>query len=218
LDRLLTGSSGPLLAHLELRFRLSREAGKTVLRGYVARKAGSPGPARQPRRVSNATRARLLQDLDQFVADALQPPDHVARPRRTRVAPGKTVRLGPRKAARRAGEALDREWAWAVLREAEVETRRFYERERRPDTWGVFCDGVLAPLRDGVPRPTDQELARRHGFADGPQAANAIVTAKRRFGRMLRGVVARYIEGNGNLEAEVDSELRELMAVFRREV
>lgn len=217
LRRLLAGSSGPLLAHLELRFRLSREAGKTVLRGYVARKTDQrPAPLRPTRPARQGSRARLLQDLDQFVTDELRTREPAAPARRTRVAAGNAIgAAGRNAAARRAGEALEREWAMAVLREAEVETRRFYERERRLDTWGVFHDGVLVPLRDGAPRPTDQELAQRHGFEGGPQAANAMVTAKRRFGRTLRGVVARYVEDKGNLEAEVDAELRALMAVFR---
>ncbi|MCZ7637354.1 MAG: hypothetical protein M5U12_15770 [Verrucomicrobia bacterium] len=216
LRRLLAGSSGPLLAHLELRFRLSREAGKTVLRGYVAQKTDQgPAPARPTRPARQGSRARLLQDLDQFVTAELRTRDPAAPGGGTRVATGKTILVTARQSAtRRAGEALDREWAMAVLREAEVETRRFYERERRLDTWGVFRDGVLAPLRDGAPRPTDEELAQRHGFEGGLQAANALVTAKRRFGRTLRGVVARYVEDNGNLEAEVDAELRALMAVF----
>ncbi len=65
---------------------------------------------------------------------------------------------------------------------------------------------------DGVARPGDEEIARRHGFESARQASNAIITAKRQFGKILRDVVARYAEN----DADVDAELRELMAVFSR--
>jgi hypothetical protein len=76
-----------------------------------------------------------------------------------------------------------------VILEAERLTREFYERKRRQDTWGVFRDGFLQPLLEGKPHPGLEQLARRHGFDSAMQASNAIVTAKRQFGKILRAVV-----------------------------
>ena len=110
------------------------------------------------------------------------------------------------------GSSFDLAWGQRVLQLAEERTRVFYESKQTPATWAVFSAGFLVPLQTGEKRPSDSELARRHGFESARQASNAIITAKREFGKVLRVVVGRY----ANDDADVDAELRELRAVLAR--
>ncbi|HNV00420.1 MAG TPA: sigma factor [Verrucomicrobiota bacterium] len=214
LNRLLTRYYAPLLAHLEYKFTLSREAAEDVLQDFMARKVLEGRLLGRADRSRGRFRTFLLNVLDNFAKDG-----HRAQMRSGRRPSGGLVSLddnlqeAERTVSRRDGDPFDRLWALTVIEEAENDTRRFYEVKKRLDTWDAFYEGWFVPTRDGVERPTDEELARRHGFATARQASNAIVTAKRGFGRMLRRAIARYAES----ESEVDDELLRLMSVFSRE-
>ncbi len=214
LNRLLIRYYAPLLAHLECSFTLSREAAEDVLQDFMVRKILEGRLLGRADRSRGRFRTFLLNVLDNFAKDV-----HRARKRAGREPSGGLVSLddnlreAERGVSRRDGGPFDRLWALTVIEEAENDTRRFYEAKKRLDTWGVFYEGWFLPTRDGVERPTDEELARRHGFETARQAGNAIVTAKRGFGRMVRRAIARYAES----ESEVDDELRRLMSVFTPE-
>jgi len=82
----------------------------------------------------------------------------------------------------------------------------------RGDLWTVFEARVLAPTLgqdDAVPY---EELIEKAGFASPVQAANALVTAKRMFARIIRQVISEY-EGT---DAEIDTELNDLHEILAR--
>ncbi len=213
LHRLLARYYAPLLAHVEFRFRLPCEAAEDLLQGFIFRNVLARQCLGRADRARGRFRTFLLNVLDNYVKDELRARDCARRrPAGGWVALDEAPEAGERHPAPNGSDPFDREWALTVLAEAEAETRRFYESKDRRDTWGAFHDAVLAPLKDGVARPGDEEIARRHGFESARQASNAIITAKRQFGKILRDVVARYAENN----ADVDAELRELMAVLSR--
>jgi hypothetical protein len=103
----------------------------------------------------------------------------------------------------------DMRWAVQVIEQARDRTERFYRDKGRADTWMVFLDGCYLPLYHGQARPSDSELAQRHGFEAARQVANAITNAKRRFGHILREVVREYECS----ESLVDGEIRDLIAI-----
>lgn len=103
----------------------------------------------------------------------------------------------------------DRRWALQVIEQARKRTEAFYHGKGREVTWSVFYEGCYLPLHRGDARPTDLELARRHGLASARQVANTITNAKRRFGNFLREVVREYEPSDG----EVDGEIRDLIAI-----
>lgn len=214
LNRLLTRYYAPLLAHLEYNFTLPREAAEDVLQDFMVRKILEGRLLGRADRSRGRFRTFLLNVLDNFARDV-----HRAQMRAGRQPSGGLVSLddnlqeAERGVSRRDGDPFDRLWALTVIEEAENDTRRFYEAKKRLDTWGVFYEGWLVPTRDGAKRSTDGELARHHGFATARQVSNAIITAKREFGKMLRRAIARYAES----EREIDDELLRLMTVFTRD-
>lgn len=213
LNQLLARYYTPLRAHLEFKFHLAREAAEDLLQGFVVQKVLVRNLLGRSDRARGRFRTFLLNALDNFVKDELRARDCARRrPDGGWVAFEDAPEIPVEGMGGHGGDPFDRTWAMTVLAEAEEETRRFYEAKRRRDTWGVFRDAVLAPVQDGGKRPSDEELAERYGFATARQASNAILTAKRQFGKVLREVVARYAEN----PTEVDVELRELRAVLAR--
>ena len=200
-----------LLAHVRFKFGVTEEQGRDLLQGFAERKI----LARKLLRSADSGRGRfrtfLLNAFDNYVVDDFRS-QHAA----IRHPPGGFVSTDGLLEATRdpspgAGpDPFDREWALTVILEAERLTREFYEGKGRADTWGVFRDGFLQPLLEGMPHPGAARLAQRHGLESAMQASNAIVTAKRQFGKILRGVVGQY----ARTEAEIDEELQALMRAF----
>lgn len=200
-----------LLAHVRFKFGVTEEQGRDLLQGFAERKI----LARKLLRSADAERGRfrtfLLNAFDNYVVD-----DFRSRRAAVRCPPGGFVSTEELLEATHdhspgAGpDPFDREWALTVILEAERLTREFYEGKGRTDTWGVFRDGFLQPLLEGTTHPGAERLAQRHGLDSAMQASNAIVTAKRQFSKILRGVVGQYVR----TEAEIDAELRALMRAF----
>ncbi|MBP9901455.1 MAG: hypothetical protein KBH45_08350 [Verrucomicrobia bacterium] len=103
----------------------------------------------------------------------------------------------------------DLRWAIQVIEQARKRTEAFYRAKGRDQTWAVFLQGCYLPLYVGAERPSDAELARRHGLDSARQASNTITTAKRCFGDFLREVVRTYEKS----DCAVDGEIRELIAI-----
>jgi hypothetical protein len=75
----------------------------------------------------------------------------------------------------------------------------------RPDLWDVFEARVLTPALDDAEPVTYEALAGRHGYSTPKHAANALVTAKRRFAQALRGVLGEHVTDEQELESELAS-------------
>jgi DNA-directed RNA polymerase specialized sigma24 family protein len=211
LNELVSRYYRALLAHVRFKFGTTDEQGRDLIQGFTERKI----LARKLLQSADAGRGRfrtfLLNALDNYVVD-----DFRSRHAAIRCPAGGFISTeelpeAARDVSRAEGpDPFDREWAVAVILEAERLTREFSERKRRQDTWGVFRDGFLQPLLEGKPHPGLEQPARRHGFDSAMQASNAIVTAKRQFGKILRAVVGHYAE----TEKEIDEEIRALMRAF----
>jgi RNA polymerase sigma-70 factor (ECF subfamily) len=107
--------------------------------------------------------------------------------------------------------AFDLAFARQLINEAANRMRAQCEGSNRPDIWGVFESRILSPILDDVKPLGYEELIARFGFQSPAQASNVLITAKRMFVRMLRSVVAEFVEGEENIDAEID-ELRAILA------
>lgn len=76
--------------------------------------------------------------------------------------------------------------------------------------WTVFEHRVVRPMLFGEPATDYAELVERLGLKDAPQAANMMVTVKRRFANALRDEVGRTVGDR----AEIGDELAELLRDF----
>jgi len=77
--------------------------------------------------------------------------------------------------------------------------------------WGVFDRRDARPVLHGEKPVEYGDLVQRFGFRSPLQASNALVTAERMYGRMLRAVIGEYAEGEEEIEAEI-AELRTILA------
>jgi len=109
-------------------------------------------------------------------------------------------------------EAFDYAWACSLLDKvlAEVETKC---REKGIATqWELFRAKVLEPIRDDVDPPSLEHLCEKYGIPDRATASNLIFTVKRQFRALLRRHVRQLVDS----DAEVDDEIRQLIAIFSR--
>jgi RNA polymerase sigma-70 factor (ECF subfamily) len=108
--------------------------------------------------------------------------------------------------------AFDYQWSATLVRRVLEIVRGGCEADELGAHWAVFEQRVVRPMLLGEP-PTDYgELVERLGLNDAAQAANMMVTVKRRFARALREEVAGTV---GNAD-EIEDELRDLLEALER--
>jgi hypothetical protein len=176
-----------------------------VLQGFVADKVLDRDLLAAADKVRGRFRAFLVTALDNYAANQFR---HESAGRRNPA--GKLMTLDVDGAADPvaptvAHDSFDVAWARELLRESLRRTRDECLATGRADLWDVLASRVLAPaLREDEPIGY-AELVRRHGYATPKHAANALITAKRRFEQARRGVIAEYVLDDDELEAELSS-------------
>jgi RNA polymerase sigma-70 factor (ECF subfamily) len=198
-----------LRAHLVLHRRLAPDLADDLLQSFVSRKVLEQKLIARSDRSRGRFRSFLLKALDHFVIDEL-------RSQRARgggaaqLTELEELDLADEDADVRPSDAFDRVWARQVLDEAVRRMRIECETSHRPDIWGVFEQRVLAPALHGAqPAPYDQ-LIERFDLRSPTQASNVLMTAKRMFARVLRGVISETAED----EQELEEDLRDLRKVL----
>jgi RNA polymerase sigma-70 factor (ECF subfamily) len=101
--------------------------------------------------------------------------------------------------------AFEVAWGRNVVHEALRRMQEECERTGRVDIWGVFEARLVSPLLGGdvAAVPSYDELVGRFGFASPIQASNVLITAKRMFIRVIRGVVGEYELAEDHIDAEI---------------
>jgi hypothetical protein len=99
--------------------------------------------------------------------------------------------------------ALDDAWARQTLSLALAAFQTECITDGRMDWWDVFESRVVAPMLDSGAAANYDALAERHGFAKPQDAANALVSAKRAFGRTLRRIVADSVPDASHIDEEL---------------
>ena len=213
LNALLLRYYPALLSYMRSRFGFSEDDARDLVQGFVERKILLQKLLRSASPARGRFRGFLRTSLHRYVIDQLRSRQGPIRePKGGLVSFQDATDLVEGVCAQEGPDSFDHAWALNVIDQAERATESFYVEKGRADTWGVFRDGVLQPLKDGVERSSDEELARRHGFKSARQASNAIITVKRQFGKILREVIRSYLE----IDEDVDQELRELMAILSK--
>ena len=78
--------------------------------------------------------------------------------------------------------------------------------------WELFDVRVLGPTLRGVEPPAYDAMVAKTGAASPLQLSNLLVTGKRMFVRILRGVISEYARD----ESEIEEELRDLKSILSR--
>ena len=114
----------------------------------------------------------------------------------------------------RSSEASEEEfcylWAATVVRQVLTDVRDACEADGLDAHWTVFEHRVVRPMLLNEP-PTDHAaLVQQLGLKDESQAANMMVTVKRRFVRALYREIGRTVIDPDQIEAELHELLRSL--------
>jgi RNA polymerase sigma-70 factor (ECF subfamily) len=118
-------------------------------------------------------------------------------------------------AAAAAPDPFDLDWARQTLSEAVSRMQAQCVADGREDLWELFELRVLVPSLNDVPPADYEQIVGRFSYATPKQAANALVTAKRRFAQALRSVLAEYSADDEEVELEF-ARLGELLAAAGR--
>lgn len=99
-------------------------------------------------------------------------------------------------------DVFDIAWAKQVLAEALRRMRIGCVGCGATDLWEIFELRVLRPALEDADPLSYAEMVNRFGYATPKQAANVLVTAKRRFEAALRSVLAEYVNDEEELARE----------------
>jgi RNA polymerase sigma-70 factor (ECF subfamily) len=207
LDHLLRRYLPALRAHLVFGKRLSPADADDVLQDFVAGKILERDLIARADQRLGKFRTFLLTALDRFLWNQLR--NRGARKR----AADEAGALGDRDGQLSAGsgaDVFDQAWAREVLRAAVERMRDACLVSDRADVWGLFECRVLGPALEGREPEDYATLVRRFGFQSPAQAANALVTAKRMYARMLRAVIGEYTSDAAEVETEIEDLYRAL--------
>jgi len=208
LGRLLQTYERPLLVHLRAKFRVTEDQARDWFQGFVERKVLVNRLLEKADEAKGKFRTFVLNALDNFVGDEFDRQNTLKRqPTRGVVALDEAPEADAVAATEPPAYSTDYEWAWTVFERARERSRAFYEAQGTPRTWAVFCEGALVWRAE---RPSNAELAQRHGFETAKQVEGAITTAQRQFGKQLRRVVAEYVKD----ESEIEDEIRDLIVIL----
>lgn len=105
---------------------------------------------------------------------------------------------------------FERAWAMEVLAQALATMKIECEENGDHARWSVFEGRILAPLFDGAAVPEYAALAERYSLPNEKSAMNLLVTGKRQFERILKGLIKEYVTHSSNLDKLVDKFASEL--------
>lgn len=104
-------------------------------------------------------------------------------------------------------QLFDQEWCRTLVRSVLIATEEACERGGLITHWRIFRLRVVDPLMTGAEPTAYSEIVSRLGLNDESQAANMMITAKRRFARALREEIANTVSD----PTQIDDEIRGLL-------
>jgi hypothetical protein len=205
LESLLKQYSLPLEVHLSLRFGVTKDQAADWLQSFILQRVLLGNMLNRASKNRGKFRTFLLNALDNFVVSELR---RQATLRRSPT--GGTIPLDeiaePFGSGHGSNGEIAAEWAREVLAKTLERMQAECGAKGCMGRWGIFKARLLDPELEGTKAPAYEELVTRFGFRSPAETANALITAKRQFDRLLHDVIADYAGG----PAEVEEEIREL--------
>jgi DNA-directed RNA polymerase specialized sigma24 family protein len=109
-------------------------------------------------------------------------------------------------------EAFDYAWACSLLDKVLAELEAKCREKGTVTQWELFRAKVMEPIRNDVDPPSLTRVCEKYGVPDKATASNMIFSVKRQFRALLRRHVRELVDS----DAEVDEEIRELIAIFSK--
>ena len=157
-------------------------------------------------------RALLVAALKNYLRQVTRSATRQKRaPRRPfRIEPAMTETLADDSTSQSPDAAFATQWSATLIHHVLEEVRRECLAAGLEAHWTIFEARVVRPMLFGEPRTPYAMLAERLDLKHASQAANMLVTAKRRFAQGLLTEVGRTISDPSQVEDEVRQLLRDL--------
>ncbi|QNN21730.1 sigma-70 family RNA polymerase sigma factor [Planctomycetales bacterium ZRK34] len=101
-------------------------------------------------------------------------------------------------------------WAKQLVSAALKQMEQECQASNRMHIWTVFFLRVVHPAFNNTKPPSYKELVEQFGFDSPTQACNVVITGKRMYSRILRGMVKEYVRDS----EFVDDELKDLWKIL----
>jgi hypothetical protein len=103
-------------------------------------------------------------------------------------------------------QAFYHAWIADLLDQVLGEVREQYNSPKMLNHWRIFQLKVLAPALQDAQDLSMKQICERCGVASAEQAANMLITVKRRF----RSILRRYVRNLVRSDSEAEAEFREI--------
>ena len=207
LNEMLARYVPAMRAHLRFKRRIDQDMAEDLVQGFVSDKILARNLLAYADRKRGRFRNLLLTALDRYAYSALRSRAH----KQALQTSSWDDAVQPASAEPVTSDVFDEAWALEVWAEALRRTKSHCAAGGRADLWGVFEARALRPAIEDRPPLAYAELVERFGFLSPVQAANAFNTAKQLFQRILKAVVAEYIEGDDEIAGEL-SDLKRILS------
>jgi DNA-directed RNA polymerase specialized sigma24 family protein len=201
-----------LRAHLLLERGIPADRVEDLLQGFVADKIVEQNLVAQARQAKGKFRSFLLVSLNRYVVSQFRHDKAAIR------SPGDASMVNLESLGALASgevepsEQFNAAWSREMVAEAKRRMRAECERANRMDVWAIFSERILGPVEDGTSPRSYEQLAGSLELNSSMQASNLLITGKRAFARVLRSLIAEYVED----EAMIDEEIGDLMHALSR--
>ncbi|MFO0979081.1 MAG: hypothetical protein U0996_21910 [Planctomycetaceae bacterium] len=102
-------------------------------------------------------------------------------------------------------------WANGLLNQACLAVRTECHLKQQSEIWEIFYERLIRPIETGLPAASYEDLCSSGRFESPKKAANFLMTAIRKFNRVLRNLVGNYLPSEGNIASQaIEAELLEL--------
>ncbi len=107
-------------------------------------------------------------------------------------------------------EAFCYQWSATLIRQVLTDVKASCEKDGLVAHWTVFEHRVVRPMLFDEPPTEHAALVEQLNLKDEPQAANMMITVKRRFARALYQEIGRTVIDPEHIEDELNELLRDL--------
>lgn len=191
-----------LRTHLVRRYRLSGEQAEEIVQGFLIEKAIERDLFSTAAKDKGRLRSLVLRSLQHYFIDWVRKENRKGRRLNE-------YELVADVSSPESVNDFTCEWARQVLNESMARMRAECKQKGKQSIWLLFEARILTPVLENKPPLGYEALVTRFGFSSPEQAANALVTAKRHFRRVLESVIAQYAS-----DEEVEEEIGELFRVL----
>ena len=147
-------------------------------------------------------RTLLITALNHYVIDVIRHEKRIKRHPGTVRALDENFQL-PDHSLASPEEAFDYEWAAEILGRVLTELKTQCLASGLATHWEVFNARVLQPILSDAEAPPLTEVCRALNISSAVKASNMIVTVKRHFRQLLKGLMQKFSDSDTDVEQEI---------------